>query len=114
MPEETRSAAELAATMYAASDEREPLASTRLILPDEMYARVKHAAIDARASASAWIRDAIAERLDGIPADGDARELAALFDALNGEGRETVLRVARMAADARGYTKPGRREQPQE
>lgn len=90
--------------------QQETLAAIRLSMPDNVYQRVKHAAVDARTNASAWIRDAIAERLDRVPDDEGLAELVGKYDALNETGRGLLLDLARLVANSPSYRKAGRRE----
>lgn len=82
--------------------------SIRLQMPDEMYQRVRHAAVDERTNASAWIRDAIERKLGDVPQDGRLAELCGAWDAMGDEARGHVLWLARSVVDAPGNKRPGR------
>lgn len=101
MDEETREWAE-------EMGEEFEVTAIRLQMPDETYQRVKHAAVDERTNASAWIRDAIAHKLGDVPRDERLAELCGAWDAMGDEAREHVLWLVRSVVDAPGNKRPGR------
>lgn len=88
----------LAVDMAEASESR----AIRLIMDDEVYQEVRHAAVDERTSASAWIRDAISRKLGQVPDDEGLACLCAAWAALGDEARAHVLWMAETALDAPG------------
>ena len=68
----------------------------RLLMDDDVYQRVKHEAVNERCSANAWIRAAIAAKLDGTPDDDGMAELYGAWASLNDEGRVLMLQASRV------------------
>lgn len=80
----------------------------RLQMPEETYQRVRHAAVDDRTNASAWIRDAIERKLGDVPEDAGLARLCGVWHALNDDSRAHLLWVAERVAEAYGTRSPER------
>lgn len=81
-------------------------ASVRLIIDDEVYQRVKHAAVNERCSANAWIRDAVARKLEGVPEDEGLQGVAGAWASLTDEGRARLAECARVLAAVPEFRRP--------
>ena len=82
----------------------------RFVLDDEVYKRVRHAAVDEYTNATAWIRDAIARKLDGVPEDGRLAEVCGAWQAMGEDGRAALLTVAKALAASEGRERPLERQ----
>ena len=80
--------------------------AVRLVLDRELYDRVRHAAVDAHCSASAWIRDAITAKLDGVPEDAALGRVVGDWGALRPEGRERLADYARILVQVPEMRRP--------
>lgn len=84
------------------NEAQRPQSALRLILDADVHDRVKHAAVDAHTSVTAWIRDAIAAKLGEVPEDEGLRRLVGDWGALADEGRARVEDCAALLVQVPG------------
>ena len=78
------------------ANEKDVIKRIQLLIDDAVYADVQREAGASRCSANAWIRDAVAMRLNGIEHYESEAELYRLWEAMEPKGRELLLQHARL------------------
>lgn len=77
-----------------------------LTVDEDVYQRVRHAAVDERTNASVWIRDAIARKLDGVPEEPELASLCGAWASMTDDGRALLSKLAGSLALVPGYRRP--------